>query len=91
MNDETAPLIRANDSNMTWRLPSAAKVQGVMLLPGPPVALTEVAIQYSSAETQRWCELRMPFDQALHLAGILDQVRSDPRVVAVLRGAKPRA
>lgn len=71
-------------SGVNWILPIVAKIQGIALLPAGPASLAEVAIQYGSSQTQRWCEVRMPLDQALFLSGLLEQMRNDPRVVAAL-------
>ena len=84
MEKESPPVLREN-SNGNWELPSATKVQGILLQPGPPADLTEVSIQYGSAQTQKWCEVRMSLEQALYLAGLLEQMRDDPRVVSILR------
>ena len=83
MDDEHAPVIRVNDNNC-WELPTADVVQSVTLIPSETPIPPEVSIQYESARTQRWCELRMPLDQALFLYSFLHGIREDPRVAAVL-------
>ena len=82
MNEKPPQLL---PSGVNWALPIVAKIQGAGLQPSESAGLSEVVVQYASSQTQRWCELRMPIDQALFLGNLLSQMRDDPRVIAVLR------
>jgi len=82
MNEKPPQLL---PSGVNWALPIVAKIQGVGLQPSESAGLSEVVVQYASTQTQRWCELRMPIQQAMFLASLLDQMRNDPKVLAVLR------
>jgi hypothetical protein len=83
MMNEKAPQLLP--SGVNWALPLVTKVQGIALQPAGSPGLSEVVVQYASSQTQRWCELRVPLDQALFLASLLDQLRKDPQVLSVLR------